>query len=75
VGGTCSTNGEKTDVYRLLIGKSEGKRPPERPKLGWIDSKMDLLRYRIGWCGLDWSGSYRYSWGALVNAVMNLRVP
>jgi hypothetical protein len=49
---------EKRNVYRLLVGKPEGKRPLERPKCRWIDNiKMDLFRDGIGWCGLDWSGS------------------
>jgi hypothetical protein len=43
VGGTCGTNGEKRNVYRLLIGKPEGKRPLGRPRHKGIDKiKMDL---------------------------------
>jgi hypothetical protein len=49
---------EKRNVHKLLLGKPEGKRPLRRPRHGWRDDiKMDLLRDRIGWCGLDWSGS------------------
>jgi hypothetical protein len=45
-------------MYRLLVGKPEGKRPLGRPRHRWIESiKMDLLRDRIECCGLDWSGS------------------
>jgi hypothetical protein len=56
VGGTFCTKGEKGNVYRLLVGKPEGKRPLGRPRRRWIDNiKMDLLE--IGWCcGLDWYG-------------------
>jgi hypothetical protein len=63
-------------VYRLLVGKPEGKRPIGRPRCGWINKlKMDLLE--IGLSVVDWIGlaQDRYRWRALVNAVMNLRVP
>jgi hypothetical protein len=76
MGGTCGTNGEKWNVYRLLVGKPEGKRPLGRPRRRWIDNiKVDLLE--IGVNVVDWTGlaQYRYRWRALVNAVMNLRVP
>jgi hypothetical protein len=46
VGGTCGTKGggEKRNVYRLLVGKPEGKRPLGRPRRRWMDViKMDLL--------------------------------
>jgi hypothetical protein len=45
VGGTCGTNeGDKRNVYRLLVGKPEGRRPLGRPRRRWIDNiKMDLL--------------------------------
>jgi hypothetical protein len=47
--------GEKRNVYRLLVGKPEGKRPLERPRRRWIDNiEMDLLE--IGWGGVDWIG-------------------
>jgi hypothetical protein len=49
---------EKRNVYRLLVGKPEGKRPIGRPRHRLIDNiKMDLLRYKIECCGLDWFGS------------------
>jgi hypothetical protein len=63
-------------VYRLLVGKPEGKRPPGRPRCRWIDNiKMDLLE--IGVSVVDWIGlaQDRYRWRALVNSVMKLRVP
>jgi hypothetical protein len=67
--------GEKRNVYRLLVGKPEGKRPLGSPKRRWIDNiKMDLLE--IGLNVVDWIGlaQDRYSWRALVNSVMNLWV-
>jgi hypothetical protein len=72
---TCGTNGEKKNVYRLLVGKPEGKRPIGRPRRRWIDNiKMDLLQ--IGLSVVDWIGlaQYRYRWRVLVTAVMNLQV-
>jgi hypothetical protein len=68
--------GEKRNVYRLLIGKLEGKRPLGRPRHRWIDNiKMDILEIGLG--GVDWIGLAQdgYRCRALVNSVMNLRVP
>jgi hypothetical protein len=68
--------GEKRNVYRLLVGKPEGKRPLGRPRRRWIDNiNMDLLE--IGLNVVDWIGlaQDRYRWRALVNLVLNLRVP
>jgi hypothetical protein len=68
--------GEKRNVYRLLVGKPEGKESIERPRRRWVNNiKMDLLE--IGWGGADWIGlaQDRDKWRALVNAVTNLRVP
>jgi hypothetical protein len=66
---------EKRNVYRVLVGKPEGKRPPRRPRFRWIDNvKMDLLEIGlnvVGWIGL---AQDRYRRRALVNSVMNLRV-
>jgi hypothetical protein len=67
--------GEKRNVYRLLVGRPEGKRPLGRPRPRWIENiKMDLLEIRVNvvdWIGLDQD---RSRWRALVNSVMNLRV-
>jgi hypothetical protein len=66
---------EKRNVYRLLVENPEGKRPLGRPKRRWIDNiKMDLLEIGliVDWIGLAHD---RYMWRALVNSVMNLRVP
>jgi hypothetical protein len=67
---------EKRNMYRLLVGKPEGKRPLGRPRHRLMDNiKMDLLE--IGLNVMDWIGlaQDRYRWRALVNSVMNLRVP
>jgi hypothetical protein len=72
----CSTNGEKKNVYGILVVNPEGKRPLGRPRRRWTDNiKVDLRE--IGWNGMDWSDLAwdRDQWRALVNTVMNLRVP
>jgi hypothetical protein len=72
----CSTNGEKRNAYRLLVGKPEGKRPLGRPRCRWVDNiRLDLGK--VGWGDVDWIGlaQDRNRWRALVNSVFNLRVP
>jgi hypothetical protein len=74
--GHVARIGEKRNVYRLLVGKPEEKRPLGRPRRRWMDNtKMDLLE--IGLNVVDWIdlAEDRYSWRALVNSVMNLQVP
>jgi hypothetical protein len=64
------------DVYRISVGKIEGNRPLGRPRRRWEDNiKMDLQE--VGCVSVDWMGLVqdRDMWWALVNAVMNLRVP
>jgi hypothetical protein len=68
--------GEKRNVYRLLVGKPEGKRQLGRPRCKWIDNiNMDLSEIEIR--VVDWIGlaQDRYRWRALANSVMKLRVP
>jgi hypothetical protein len=67
---------EKRNVYRLLVGKPEGKRPLGRLRHRWVDNiRMDLGE--VGWGGEDWIGlaKDRNRWRAPVNSVLNLRVP
>jgi hypothetical protein len=52
----CSTNGEKRNAYRLLVGKPEGKRPLGRSRRRWVDN-IRMYLGGMGWSGLDWSGS------------------
>jgi hypothetical protein len=67
---------QKRNVYRLLVGKPEENRLLGRPRRKWMDNiKMGLLE--TGVSVVDWIGlaQDRYRWTALVNSVMNLRVP
>jgi hypothetical protein len=67
---------EKRNAYRLLVGKPEGKRPLGRPRRRWVHNiKMDLGEVGLG--DVDWIGlaKDRNRWRALVNWVLNLRVP
>jgi hypothetical protein len=76
MGRACSTNGEKRNAYRIFVGKPEGKRPIGRPRRRWVDNIKTDLR-EIGWDGIDRIdlAHDRDQWRALVNTVMNLRVP
>jgi hypothetical protein len=68
--------GEKRNAYRILVGKPEGKRPVGRPRRRWVDNiEIDLRE--IGWDSIDWINlsQDRDHWRALMNTVMNLRVP
>jgi hypothetical protein len=66
--------GERRGAYRALVGKPEGRRPLERPKRRWEDIiKMDLRE--VGWRHRLGQSQDRDRWWALVNTVMNLRVP
>jgi hypothetical protein len=67
--------GEERKVYKVLVGKPEGKRPLGRPRCRWEDGiRMDLRDIGFGGCGLDLTGSGQDRWRTVVRAVMNLRV-
>jgi hypothetical protein len=64
------------NAYRILVGKPERRRPLGGPRRRWVDNiKMDLRG--TGWDGINWIdlAQYRDQWRALMNTVMNLRVP
>jgi hypothetical protein len=73
--GHVARMGEETNVYKVLVGKPEGKRPLRRPRRRWEDGiRMDLREIGLG--DVDWIrlSQDRDRWRALVSAVMNLRV-
>jgi len=68
--------GEERGLYRVLVGKTEGRRPLGRPRRRWVDNiKMDLQEVGCGY--MDWIGltQDRDRWRTLVGTVMNLGVP
>jgi hypothetical protein len=74
--GHVARKGENRNAYRLLVGKPKGKRPLGRPRRRWMDNiRVDLGE--VGWSDVDWIGlgQDRNRWRALVNSVLNLRVP
>jgi len=74
--GHVARVGEERGLYRVLVGKPEGKRPLGRPRRRWVDNiRTDLQKVGCG-C-MDWIGLVqdRDRWRTLVSAVMNLRVP
>jgi hypothetical protein len=67
---------EKRNASRILVGKPEGKRPLGRPRRRWVNNiKMDVREIELG--GMDWIDLVqdRDQWMALVNTIMNVRVP
>jgi hypothetical protein len=64
--------GAKRNAYRISVRKPEGKRPLGRPRRTWVDNIKE-----IGWVAMDWIDLAQDGdqWHALVNTVMNLRVP
>jgi hypothetical protein len=73
--GYVARMGEERNVYKVLMGKPEGKRPLERPRHRWEDGiRVDLKEIGLG--SVDWIqlAQDRDRWQALVNTVMNLRV-
>jgi hypothetical protein len=72
--GHLARIGEKRNVYRILVGKAEGKRPLGRPRRRWVENiKMDLRE--IAWGGIDWIdvAQDRDQWRALANTAMDFR--
>ena len=74
--GHVAHMGEERGVYRVLLGRPEGKRPLGRPRHRWVDNiRTDLQEVGCGyvnWIGLAYD---RDGWLTLVSAVMNIRVP
>ena len=67
--------GDRRGAYRALVGKPERKRPLERPRRRWEDN-IKMALWEVGWGA--WTGSMSQDtnrWRAVVNTVMNLRVP
>jgi hypothetical protein len=62
---------KKRDAYKILVVTPEGKRPLGRPRRRWVDLR------ETDWGGMDWIdlADDRDQWGAVVNTVMNLRIP
>ena len=74
--GHVARMGEERGVYRVLVGKPEGKKPLGRPRRRWVDNiRMDLREVECGY--MEWIGlaQDRDSWRTLVSAVMNFLVP
>ena len=72
----CSTYAARRDVYRVLVGKPEGKRPLGRPRRRW-EGNIKMALQDVGCEAMDWidvSQNKERLW-ALVKAAMNLRIP
>jgi hypothetical protein len=68
--------GTERNAYRILVGRPAGKRSLGRPRSRWVDNIKVYLR-ETEWDGMDWTdlAQDRDEWRAIVNTVMNLRVP
>ena len=74
--GHVARMGEGRGVYRVLVGKPEGRRPLGRPRRRWVDNiRMDFQEVGCGFTDWIWLAQDRDGWRTLVSAVMNLRVP
>ena len=73
--GHVARMGAESGVYRVLLGKREGRITLGRPRCIWVEVRMDLQEVGFGY--MDWIelAQDRDSWRKLVSAVMNLRVP
>ena len=74
--GHVARMGEEREVYRVLVGKPEGKRPLGIPRRRWVDNiKLDLREVGCGY--MDWIelAQDRDKWRRHVSTVMNLRIP
>jgi hypothetical protein len=68
--------GEGRGVYRVLVGRPDGKRPLRRPRRRWEDNiKLDLREIGIDVTNRIWVAQDRFQWRAFVNTVMNVRLP
>jgi len=74
--GHVALLGERRGLYRFLVGKPDGKRPLGRPRRRWEDN-INIYLQEVGCGSMDWIElpQDRDRWRALVNAVMNLRIP
>ena len=75
--GHVALVGDRRSIYRVLVGKPERKKPLKRPKLRWDDNNIKMDLHEVGCGGMDWIklAQDRDRLQALVNMVMNLRVP
>jgi hypothetical protein len=74
--GHVARMGEGRGVYRVLVGRSEGKKPLGRPRCRWDDNiKIDIREIRIGGANWIWLAQNWVQWRPFVNTVMKLRVP
>jgi hypothetical protein len=75
MGMACSTNGEKRNACRILVGKPEGKRPLERRRCRWVDN-FKMYHREIEWDSMAWINiRIGTSGGLFMNTVMYLWVP